>query len=129
MTCRHSKGDPNCTTQFPERNEYMSSYDKTPKTPDASNYQIVDVHRVGSNLVLKVLYPNCKKCAYEGNKVMVFLNVTEATVIRWRTIDPHFRDPKMGVHPSEAPAPAARFPASDEGWADAIEYATRKAKK
>lgn len=124
MTCRHSKGDPSCTTQYPR--EYESAVSKTPKTPDSSDYEIVDSVRVGLHLVLKVLYPNCKKCAYEGNKVMVFLNVSEADVLRWRKIDPHFRDPKASRTPKEAPPPAARFPASKEGWTDALFYANSK---
>ena len=124
MTCRHSKGDRNCTTQYPQR--YEDTETKTPKTPDSSNYEIVDIVRVGLHLVLKVLYPNCKKCAYEGNKVMVFLNVSEADVLRWRKIDPHFRDPKASRTSKEAPPPAARFPASQEGWEDALDYANSK---
>jgi hypothetical protein len=75
---------------------------------------------------MKVLYPNCSKCAYEGNKVMVFLNVNEVDVLRWRKIDPHFRDPKTSRSSKEAPPPAARFPASKEGWADALAYANSK---
>jgi hypothetical protein len=95
------------------------------RTPDADKYEIVDFVRINQHLVMKVQYPNCTKCSYEGNKVMVFLNVTEADVIRWRRIDPHFRDPKQKFV-KEAPSPAARFPASPEGWTDAIEYAKRK---
>ena len=57
---------------------------------------------------------------------MVFLNVSEADVLRWRKIDPHFRDPKASRTPKEAPPPAARFPASKEGWADALVYANSK---
>jgi hypothetical protein len=28
--------------------------------------------------------------------------------------------------PGEAPSPAARFPASPEGWQDALDYAAKK---
>jgi len=95
-------------------------------TPDAEKYQVEDVLRVGNHLVMKVLYPNCTKCSYEGNKVMVFLNVSEKEVLKWRKIDPHFRDPKTQLNPRDAPGPAARFPANPEGWNDAIEYAKSK---
>ena len=116
MTCRHAAGDPNC-----------SSYVAPPPTPNPDQYEVVDAVRVGNHLVLKVLYPSCQKCSYEGNKVLVFLNVTEKEVIRWRKIDPHFR-PFSGKNPppTEAPGPAARFPASVNGWNDAITYARSK---
>lgn len=117
MTCRHGPGDPDCTSR-PKRAP------KVVKTPDSKNYTIDDVQRVGSHLVMKVNYPNCSACAYEGTKVMVFLDVSEADVLRWKEIDPHFRE----VKPSRtmAPSPAARFPSTGEGWCDAIAYAKTK---
>lgn len=125
MTCRHAKGDPSCSSTPGYR------YDREePKTPDAEKYYVVDVLRCGEHLVMKVKYPNCASCAYEGNKVLVFLNVTETQALRWRRIDPHFRKASIKgiVDVSSAPSPAARFPASDEGWIDAVEYAKRKSK-
>jgi hypothetical protein len=115
MTCRHEDGDPRCTTR---------SRTKAPITPDAENYEIEQVERVGNNLVMKVKYPNCANCSFEGKKVMVFLNVTEEQALKWKKIDPHFRD-SQGLPPSlkEAPSPAARFPASTDGWCDALSYA------
>jgi hypothetical protein len=135
MTCRHSPGDPNCGSH--PRNvaarlseEHQRELAKVraaiPATPDSEKYDVVDVQRVDQHLVVKVLYPNCSKCSYEGHKVMVFLNVTEADVLRWRKIDPHFRDPTATRSPREAPTPAARFPASKAGWSDAIAYANGK---
>jgi hypothetical protein len=126
MTCRHAANDPSCSSHrdyvAPQSEEPMST------TPDSEKYEIVEAERVGKHLVLKVHYPNCKRCAYEGNKVMVFFNVSETDALKWRRIDPHFRastyvspDSKKG-----APSPAARFPASPEGWKDAIDYAERK---
>lgn len=94
-------------------------------TVDSEDYQIVQLQRVGNNLVLKVKYPSCTRCTYEGQKVIVFLNVPEDQAMMWRRIDPHFRDPKTKSQ-FEAPSPAARFPASAEGWSDALAYATRK---
>lgn len=94
--------------------------------PDKKNYSIVDVERVGPHVVLKVFYPNCSACSYEGNKVMVFLNILEKDILKWREIDPHFRGPTKIA--TEAPSPAARFPANAEGWSDAIAYAHGKIK-
>jgi hypothetical protein len=110
MTCRHGPYDPAC-----------SSYG-TSTTPDSSNYEVLDVRECSNNLVLKVKYPNCSKCEYEGTKIMVFAKVNMVDAFKWKKIDPHFRN----SHPSsktEAPSPVARFPANDKGWQDAIEYA------
>lgn len=139
MTCKHAKGDPACGSTAggwqAQENERLreESVRKTfeakiaslPATPDAERYEIEDSHRDGPHLVLKVRYPNCAKCSYEGVKVLVYLDVTEAAVLRWRSIDPHFADPKKPRRPTEAPSPAARFPASEAGWLDAIEYVRR----
>lgn len=136
MTCKHAKGDPNCgqtvggteyyaTIQRERQNavrEMEAKLAAQPTTPDAERYVIEDSHREGPHLVLKVRYPNCSKCSYEGVKVLVFLDVNESAALRWRVIDPHFADPSVQRAPSEAPSPAARFPASASGWQDAIKY-------
>jgi hypothetical protein len=57
---------------------------------------------------------------------MVFLNVSELDALKWKEIDPHFRDEKHRLA-TAAPSPAARFPGSDEGWLDAYAYARAKA--
>jgi len=115
MICHHSPGDRSCTTQFPPPPE-------PPVTPDASKYEVEDAVEVGAFLVMKVKYPNCRRCAYEGTKVLVFRGVSTIDALKWKKIDPHFRDPKRSNFPTEAPTPVARFPASDEGWADAQNY-------
>jgi len=125
MTCRHAPGDSSCSSH----RDYVPPYDPykaPPATPDASNYTIEEVERIGKHLVMKVKYPNCRSCSFEGVKVMVFLNVTEMQVIHWRKIDPHFRDPKSRNSKTEAPSPAARFPGSADGWVDALTYARGK---
>lgn len=140
MTCRHGPNDPNCSShnvgpfsEF-ERNREVEikrmlesqGWGKLPTTPDSSNYQIDRFERIGAHLVLRVKYPNCSNCSFEGNKVMVFLNVEEKDAIMWRKIDPHFRPGQRRHSNTEAPSPAARFPASDQGWKDALEYTQRK---
>lgn len=143
MTCRHSPGDPNCSSSpagaaraahYAEelarreaRNEIARlKAQLQQQTVDSKNYEIEEIARKGPHLAMKVRYPSCEKCSYEGVKVMVFLNVSEATVLRWRRIDPHFRGPTT-ASPTEAPSPAARFPASEEGWQDALAYLESKA--
>ncbi len=155
MTCRHRAGDTSCSShpdnierrayeaEQERRNEETRKRDKErqeqmSKTPDKKEYTIVDAAVVGKHLVIKVLYPNCAKCSYEGNKVIVFLNTTTLDALKWREIDPHFRelapsaiwaDDFIGPDKHSAPPPAARFPASPEGWADAISYAENKNKR
>ena len=116
-----------------------------PTTPDKTKYEIVDVAREGPHLTLKVRYPNCALCAYEGVKVLVFLDVAEVAVLKWREIDPHFRPPEkppkltpskdgpprpsrtwQRLQETAAPSPAARFPASEQGWNDALAYMRTK---
>lgn len=162
MTCRHAKGDPNCSSTVggPAWQEMQDAYTRTADeqrravekerdkaqaevvrlttalqkyqratnseapTPDASNYEVLDHKQVGTALVLKVQYPNCSKCSYEGVKVLVYEACTVDDALRWRVIDPHFVDPSTQRPRREAPGPSARFPGSELGWADAIAYAT-----
>lgn len=104
--------------------------DLASRTPNPDAFSVDEVEQVGDHLVMKVKYPNCAKCAYEGSKVMVFLDVTLKQAIKWRRIDPHFRNPLATVILTmpEAPSPAARFPASNDGWCDALVYARGKAR-
>ena len=122
MSCHHKPGDPECSSSAAYVRRQMAT-----TTPDASNYEVEDVAQMGKHLVLKVKYPNCRSCAFEGSKVMVFLNTTSLQAMRWRRIDPHFRDPKLKLLPTDAPSPAARFPGDLNGWIDATTYARGKA--
>lgn len=135
MVCRHAKDDPSCSATQAKYDYNRAVYDMVPPpkqqeeivlTPDSSNYSVEEVAQVGNHLVLKVNYPNCKKCSYEGVKVLVYLNVTALQALKWKKIDPHFTDPKSMRKDSEAPGPNARFPASEAGWKDAIVYARSK---
>ena len=125
MTCRCSSGVVHAQREADQAAASRRSELEYAKalTPDATKYEIVDLDRVGAHLVVKVRYPNCTRCSYEGNKVLVFLNVTEKQALLWREIDPHFRPPDKLIRPHQAPSPAARFPASPEGWRDALQYA------
>lgn len=127
MTCRHGPDDIECSSH--PRNQ--PGYVAPPPTPDASNYQIVDVEEFKETrrLVLKVKYPNCAACVYEGVKVMVFENTTPLEALKWKHIDPHFRDPNLNRSAEWAPCPVARFPASADGWAQAKVFAALKFSK
>ncbi len=136
MVCRHSAHDPNCSrngggyvrelAQDQERKIKALETELANASPKPDDYEIEQVQRVGAHLVVRAKYPSCKRCAFEGSKVMVFLNVTEMDAILWREVDPHFRAPSANLSPKVAPSPAARFPATEEGWKDALGYAAGK---
>ncbi len=90
-----------------------------------SKYNILEAREVGNHLVMKVLYPNCKNCEYDGTKVMVFSNRTAVDALRWTRIDPHFRkmNPTRAKDIHNAPSPTARFPNTPEGWEAALRLA------
>lgn len=117
MVCRHRPGDSNCSNSP----NYIPPYEP-PKTPDAEKYEIIDAVQVGNHLCLKIKYPNCVLCAYEGIKVLVYENVSSLDALKWKRIDPHFRNDKH-LPVGHAPSPAARFPASPTGWARAQTFA------
>jgi hypothetical protein len=96
------------------------------RSPNPDDFRIVDYEQVDNHLVIKVRYPSCKRCSYDACKVMVFLGATMKKALAWTRIDPHFREEKdSGL---QAPSPAARFPASADGWSDAVAYARSKAR-
>lgn len=127
MTCRHGPGDLNCSANAHVLKRMTEAYNaEQAGVNNASNYSIVDAKRIEDHLILKVRYPSCKNCSFEGDKVMVFLNVSEIDSMRWKKTDPHFRE--SSNIPEEAPSPAARFPPTKEGWADAENYVHGKLK-
>ena len=148
MTCRHKDkyNNPDCSSYDPRyrmaelRDQLKRELtpeieaevikrrlvEKASDSPDPSDFDILEIVEVGPHLAARVQYPNCAKCAFEGIKVMVFLNVRLKDAVRWKVLDPHFRG--EASTPRQAPSPAARFPASDEGWQDALNYAQTKQK-
>ena len=92
-------------------------------TPDCEQFTVLDAQVIGGHMVLRVRYPSCALCSYEGEKILVYENVTPIEALKWSRIDPHFKDPMEKVSTHEAPAPSARFPASDLGWQRAITFA------
>lgn len=134
MTCRHGAGDMDCSShprnieirQQEAAEKKRKKRERDALTPDADNYEIQDFRRVGSghrqHIVMKVRYPNCKLCAHEGVKIMVFPTMTEMQMLHLKRIDPHFRPP-YEHEKHEAPSPIARFPGNSEGWKHAIAFA------
>jgi hypothetical protein len=117
MTCHHKPGDRSCTTQYPDYSNYES-----PSTPDSKKFEIIEViDSYLPYLILKVKYPNCNKCSYEGTKILVYENLSIKDLIYWREIDPHFSDSKS-KDKTKAPSPVARFPASTIGMTHACRF-------
>lgn len=148
MICRHHPGDPACgstgggwkaaeNAREAERSIRESEQKKTKAaldrvaelerrlaaaSPDASIFDLEDIRIVNNIAVIKARFPNCAMCVYEGNKVLVYENVSALDVARWRKLDPHFREPGV-ADAKTAPPPVARFPASPEGWNRAVDFA------
>ena len=85
------------------------------KQAEPSNYKIEKCQEIGKFLVLRIKYPDCTN--YEGNKILVFYNVTLLDLCNQKLIDPHFCDNAKYFHP------IARFITTDAGWAMATTFA------
>lgn len=95
--------------------DYNSSSSEKPKkkkrklpNPDPGNYKIVQVQEIEQFLVIRLNYPDCTN--YEGNKILVFRDVTLVDLMNQRLIDPHF------FQDSKYKSPIARFVPTEEGW-------------
>ena len=82
--------------------------------PDPSNYVIDFSLHMGRYMIVKINYPDCKN--YEGNKILVFRDVTMEDLRKQKIIDPHFCDN------DDLCSPIARFVPSDEGKEMAITF-------
>jgi len=82
---------------------------KVKGNPDPSNWKIVKAKEIGNYLILKMNYPDCTN--YEGNKILVFENVTMIDLVNQKAIDPHFFPANKSVK-----SPVARFEPTDRGW-------------
>lgn len=115
-----------CRCSSPAEHSKKRDYIKLEKkevaalTPDASQFDVEEVFSKNNYLLLKVKYPSCVNCSYEGTKLLLFKDVQPFDPVKWKKIDPHFRSPSSVNNPKEAPSPIARFPASKEGWDLAI---------
>jgi hypothetical protein len=84
------------------------------KNPNPDNWIILSHQKVGKLLVVKIKYPDCDN--YEGEKILVYENITLAKLRKQVKIDPHFSENK------EYKSPIARFVPTDRGWDMAITF-------
>lgn len=155
MPCRHEKGDPDCSSSTPAQKagwiarqihrlgldpaqigvELRRLAGEEVASPDPDDFKIVGLNEPGGGyIVLRVRYPSCARCAFEGDKVLVFRGVSMLHILGWRKLDPHFRAdvPAQDLNKLtkaqladlrvSAPSPIARFPATDQGWLNAIRF-------
>ncbi len=85
--------------------------------PNPHKFDIKAVRSIDSMLVCWINYPDSK--TFYGNKVLVFDGMTEQELRQRKEIDPHFL---LRYRCS----PIARFPGDQQGWDDAIAFATMK---
>jgi hypothetical protein len=95
----------------------------TSPNPDPKRFRIESVSvakRKRSIVVVEAVYPGCT--TFEGRKILVY----EAELKQFapdypKELDPHFSEAGL--------SPIARFPATDEGLADALAFADWKSRQ
>lgn len=95
-------------SELPEKKKRSKKSPKLPN-PDPDNYKVTKAHEEGGYLIVMINYPDCVN--FEGNKILVFFEVTLIDLVNQKLIDPHF-------FPSDEKykSPVARFVPTDEGW-------------
>lgn len=129
MVCRHGPNDPSCSNhpdnihrRKAERDHRASLKKKwQAQTTEANDFEILELKRYKRCILLKVKYPSCKLCSFDGVKILLLPPITEMQLLKLRRIDPHFHD--FTLEDYEAPSPMARFPATQAGWQLAIKVA------
>lgn len=86
----------------------------SPPNPNPANFEVLLAQHLGRHLVIKVRYPDCTN--YEGEKILVYKNITYKQLMAQGTIDPHFSENKKKL------SPFARFEPTDEGWKSARKF-------
>ncbi len=84
--------------------------------PDPHRFRLLETMTFGHYTACRIHYPDCT--TYGGEKVLVY-RATNLQVAGRKELDPHFLEHCF--------SPIARFPATKEGWADAMAYARAKA--
>ncbi len=77
--------------------------------PDPENFKIERIADVGSYVCALVYYPDCTN--FEGRKLIVFEQTSQAEILGLNNLDPHFEEDGNVI---------ARFRPDDQGWEDAL---------
>lgn len=94
-----------------ERN-YSPPPSPTIVDPSPTNWKILEAHEELGWLVVRLKYEGCTN--YEGEKILVYKNMTLVKLVNNKAIDPHFL--VSGV------SPTARFVPTHEGWKMALSF-------
>lgn len=81
--------------------------------PNPRNFEVKKVEMYSNFLVALIKYPDCIN--FEGEKILVFENLSFEDFVSLKFIDPHFCE---GNHAS----PIARFTPTEKGWQYAINF-------
>ena len=100
-------------TDHPRRKREIEQEIKIVGNPNSRNFQFVRCESVGHFVVALVKYPECLN--FEGQKILVFEDISVETIKNLDSIDPHFCD-------SDHPSPVARFVPTRKGWDYAIQF-------
>ena len=118
MGCFPGPKSSSCSCDHSLRRKILDvlNLDKPPSSsalpnPDPTNFVIKQVVEVGSHLVARICYPDCKN--YEGDKIMVYEGITLEHLESAKRLDPHFCDKPSCI------SPVARFVPTMAGWAAA----------
>jgi hypothetical protein len=92
--------------------ETSSAYTRTigndSRNPNPYVFKIVNHFEHNGFLLVLINYPNCTN--YEGNKVLLFKNMTYRRLMKQKVIDPHFSAT------DKFNSPIARFEPTALGW-------------
>src|SRR5262245_35821448 len=102
---RFGRGNSHCAHKTTTRRK------KIPGNPDPKNFSILRTRIIGTFLIAKISYPDCKN--YEGKKILVFSDTRRSELLKAKSLDPHFCE---GEHLS----PIARFEPTKKGWEMAV---------
>lgn len=83
--------------------------------PNPKRFKILKVASFGVFVACRVHYPDCT--TYGGEKILVY-RMTDGWLFRQKELDPHFLENES--------SPIARFPATEEGWEDAMNFVQQK---
>lgn len=100
-----------------------TSYTPPAPNPNPKDFKILDIISIKYKRAITVVlvhYPACT--TFEGNKIMVFRGNARKYIgeHKLKSLDPHF---------TASNGLLARFPATDDGMKDAIEFGTWKSKQ
>lgn len=117
---RHDNNPPHSPRQSTHFHKVPSKHplstptsDRLPHEPNPERFVIKKVYeyrknsRNGNYLLALIVYPDCKN--FEGNKVLVFEDISELQLRGMRNIDPHF------FNDNRYKTPIARFEPSKKG--------------